>query len=523
MKKKRLFLVFFIIMGCISALELRLFWLMSDYESARAAVEAQSTGSLYIASVRPGIFDRNGISFTEGESSLYAVALPGEIAGYELWNYMPLQERQRLFALSEENSRLPEVFRLKASLPGYVPAKQIEIKSRYAPENLLPHILGYLDSDGHGVCGIEKAFDEYLTANTVDITADMTVNAVGKANADAFRINGTPDETDGITLTIDSRIQRIAKKAAKAAFSRGAVVVLDAKTGEILASVSLPDYSADTISSDLLSEYSPFMNRAFSSYNAGSVFKPIVAAAAIESGLSDFLYICEGSIEVGGTVFSCNDGTAHGEVGMREAISSSCNCYFVALGREMGADRVYAMADSMRIGKSTLLAEELAADRGNLPSAKELSSETEFANLCFGQGKLLVTPLQVAAYTAAIANGGVYTEPSLVLRVGEERYRSPASSVVMREDAAKALREHLTFAVSEGTGYMAALPFCEAAGKTGTAETGEGVIGWFSGFFPADDPQYVITVMAEGAGYGYSSAAPVFAAIAEGMWELSDG
>jgi len=522
MKKKRLFLVFFFIMGCFSALELRLFWLMSDYEAARAAVEAQSTDSLYIASQRPNICDRNGIPLTEGEASLFAVAVPSEIAGYQLWDYMPLQERQRLFALAGENSRLPEVFRLKSSLPGYVPAKEIEIKSRYDPENLLPHILGYLGSDGHGVCGIEKAFDEYLTANTVDITADTTVDAVGKADLNAFEINGVSQQNKGITLTIDSRIQRIAKKAAKSSFSRGAVLVLDAKTGEILASVSLPDYSVNTIASDLSSDYSPFMNRAFSAYNAGSVFKPIVAAAAIEAGLSDFTYLCEGSIDVNGVIFSCNDGTAHGEVGMAEAVASSCNCYFVALGREVGADRLYAMADSARVGKSTHLAPNMATEKGNLPSLEELSSATEFANLCFGQGKLLVTPLQVAAYTAAIANGGVYNDLSLVLRVGDESYNSPSSSVIMSEGGAKVLTEHLTAAVSEGTGYMAALPFCEAAGKTGTAETNSGVIGWFSGFFPADDPQYVITVMAEGAGYGFSSAAPVFSAVAEGIWELSD-
>ncbi|MEG2083342.1 MAG: penicillin-binding transpeptidase domain-containing protein, partial [Oscillospiraceae bacterium] len=160
------------------------------------------------------------------------------------------------------------------------------------------------------------------------------------------------------------------------------------------------------------------------------------------------------------------------------------------------------------------------------PTQSALSVTSELCNHSFGQGTLLATPLQVAEYTCCLANGGNLRPLSLVLSVGGEHQSENSANRVICEQAAVSIANCLKKAVQTGTGRNAQPSFCEAAGKTGTAQTGrvkpdgsEYVIGWFTGWFPADNPQYVITVMTEDAGYGFASAAPVFAAIANAMFE----
>ena len=159
----------------------------------------------------------------------------------------------------------------------------------------------------------------------------------------------------------------------------------------------------------------PLLNRAFSSYPVGSVFKLVVAAAALEKGVSTSLvYDCPGSISVDGMEFKCFNGVGHGKVDLEKAIAYSCNGYFIKLTEQMKPEELLSMAEKLGFGSSVELAPGMSSSAGNLPVKKDLSNPKAKANFSFGQGDLLATPLQIAAMVNTIASGGLYTEPSLV-------------------------------------------------------------------------------------------------------------
>ena len=219
---------------------------------------------------------------------------------------------------------------------------------------------------------------------------------------------------DGVVLTLDKEIQ-IALEEACAAIDKGAAVVLDCKTGDILASASFPAVDPNHLDECLADEDAPFVNRALSAYAPGSVFKLFVAAAALEEGV-DYraVYDCTGSIEVDGMEFACYDGKAHGEVNMHTALRKSCNGYFVQLLEQIGSETVLQMVHALGFESPLELASGISSDAGTLPSAQTLQNARARANFSFGQGETTVSPLQLAAAVNAIAAGGVYTAPRLV-------------------------------------------------------------------------------------------------------------
>ena len=394
---------------------------------------------------------------------------------------------------------------------------------------LAVQLLGYLDGEGHGAAGLEAAFDELLTGSGAGDTLLCTVNAQGKLRAEPVL---TPADSGavGVQLTLSREIQQTAEAVANETMESGCILVLDTANAKVRACVSRPGYDPENISASLNAPDSPLLERAFQCYAVGSVFKPVVAAAALEAGESGFVYTCPGWCAVDGRIFRCAGGIPHGEVDLAGALEKSCNGYFIRLGQALGADAVRAMAEKLGFGQAIPLTDALHTAAGVLPEREVLASSGAYANFCFGQGELLASPLQVAAMMNTIACGGICRTPLLLETTLDETTGAPLTALshvrsrrVLTKRTAAALQALLAGVVAGGTGHEAALPGQTAAGKTGTAQTGQFSGGtelknyWFAGFVPAEQPRYTIVVLQDTQAEPAFSSAAIFARVAAGL------
>lgn len=463
----------------------RLFYLASrtDY-AARAA--AQSTVTLELPARRGGFYDCMGLPLTGLEKRWMALCFPGQ------------ENYTRLYVCTDTAGQ--ELL--------------YRSRSRAAP------FLVEVDRDMTAL-GIPcyAASRRYAAAPLCPVTAQGTLRTgeqVQHLQADSGAV--------GVRLTISRSVQRAAEAVAAQTMTTGCILVLDVRTAALRACVSVPGFDPADPAASLEAPDSPFLNRALQAYAVGSVFKPVLAAAALEAGLAPE-YDCNGAVVVDGQIFRCAGGVPHGEVDLSAALAKSCNGYFIRLGQQLGAQALLQQAQALGFGRSIGLAEGLAAQSGALPGAEELAQSGQLANFSFGQGSLLATPLQVAAMMNTIANGGVYRAPCLLdcaldETSGEElsAFARPQAERVLTEQTAAALRTMLEQTVAEGTAQDASGLPGGAAGKTGTAQTGqftaegkERMNLWFAGFYPAEDPQYTIVVLQDGQTQAAVSSAAVFA------------
>ena len=325
-----------------------------------------------------------------------------------------------------------------------------------------------------------------------------------------YLLSGRPVEGNSIVTTLDAALQKVAYNALTG--RRGAIIAIEPSTGQILASVSAPDYPPDMEAADwdaLLADNvgSPLINRAAQGlYAPGSTFKIIVAAAAVEAGLDDFTLDCTGSAKFGTTTMNCFDGKAHGHMTLETAMAQSCNVYFAALGEALGPDSLRTMAE--RFGFNNPSAYPLAYSISTFPLADDTTRD-ELIETAIGQGKTLATPLQMAMVAATVANGGLMMNPYLLdsiqtrdLRVIEKLMPTAAGTILAPEVAAR-LRDLMENVVTTGTGRPAQITGISVAGKTGTAqnETGNDH-SWFIGFAPASQPTIAVAVILEETGGG---------------------
>ena len=403
-------------------------------------------------------------------------------------------------------------------------------KLRTDSSQLAPHIVGYT-SDNVGMYGLEKAFNDFLHSDDSVNSATLGVDALGKVlNGIEADVSRAETVKSGIITTIDKNIQQICEDAAeKFDPAKGAVIVMDTNSCEIKASVSCPDFDTSDISASLNDEDAPFVNRVFSAYSVGSIFKLVTASAALEQGISpEYSYICTGSADVNGQIFNCHKWGGHGEIDMCTAMVESCNTYFIALSEYLDKEKYIETASSLGFGKETELCSGMISASGNLQSVSDIEVPAERANMSFGQGMLTATPLQICRMTSAIANGGVLYEPSLVKgkidKEGSIEY-SPinAGKRVLSYKTAKILKNFMEKTVNAESS-MSKPDTVSAGGKTSTAQTGrydssgnEIMNCWFTGYFPAYSPKYAVTVISEGGRSGNSTAGPIFKEIADNI------
>ena len=262
-----------------------------------------------------------------------------------------------------------------------------------------------------------------------------------------------------------------------------------------------------------------------------SVFKPFVASVAIENNISP-LYECTGNIQIGNTYFKCSNHTPHGKVSMNSAMCLSCNTYFIALGQTLGAEKLISLSSDFGLGKSVELADNFYLKSGKLPTAESINSPPSLANLSFGQGELLASPLQMAVAYSVFANGGFYRAPTLMKAIIDEdgntiqKVNLPQKYRILNEDTARRIDEILEDVVTNGNGNKAYSFITSNRGKTATAQSGWYENGreinhtWFCGYFMANNKTYVVAIFKEDGISGANDCAPVFKELSENIVRL---
>ncbi len=386
----------------------------------------------------------------------------------------------------------------------------------------LAQVVGYASSR-FGLSGVEAAYADALIGRDAS-------NPVALWRA---RYLGQREAAGAIVLGIDANVQKAATDSL--AGRRGGIVALDPRTGAILASVSLPNFDANQIADPSRQDVAwrqvngdperPLLNRVTQGlYPPGSIFKIVTAAAALESGVDpnakvrvDDPFQADPSW---GDYFVRSASRAHADFSMADAFRLSENIYFAKVGLQVGGARLAEYAKRFGIGSVPKL--DLAAAGGQLSNSGTLDRPTLRAATSFGQGELLVSPLQMALVAAAIANGGVQVAPHYAIEVRDaaghvvRTVGSGPAAQVIRPETAGSLTQMLVGAVA-GPGAFASgarISGVSVAGKTGTAENAAGAPhGWFVGFAPAEAPTVVVAVLIENARDGGVEAAPLGARV----------
>lgn len=502
-------------------------YLIGQGEKYTAAAEVQSRYTLSAGQWRGNIYDceLDPLVNAKRQTLLGVDPTPGTVAA--LRQHLPEEQFSALLPQLESGTPflLTADFALEAE--GVTVLQGV---SRYSDEQPAPHVIGYVDGEGRGVCGIEAGYELLLSRWGGSLSVQYSVNARQMALGKAPILTDTRGNPQaGVVLTLDRDLQRIAEEAA-AQLGCGAVVLMEVNSGAIRAMVSVPGFDPTDVAAVLQDESSPLLNRAASAWNVGSLFKLCVAVAALENGLElPQHYLCKGYYQLGDRKYYCHDRSGHGELDLAAALQTSCNPYFVEVGQRLGAEALLQTAHQLGFGRAAQLAEGIRTAAGTLPSPAETTAG-ELANLSFGQGQLTATPVQLAALLSVIANGGNAVTPTLMAGIttdGVTLQTEPLkeeAGALLSPETAETLRQMLCGVVEKGTGTRAQNAYCGAGGKTASAETGQYVNGeevvhaWFGGFFPAEEPKYALVVFQEGGEAGGRTPAAVFRTISEAVY-----
>ena len=363
------------------------------------------------------------------------------------------------------------------------------------------------DSGGKVSTGVDTFHAQYLLGFKASVFERL---------ADAF--TGTPQRGDDLQLTISERLTRYITEEFPDG-KRGAAVVINYKTGEVLSMVSLPQFDPTDVESALGDDVAgALINRATQGlYPPGSTFKIVTMASALENlpDLNDFAFDCTGYYPVGH--YSVTENSAHGVQTLSEAFVHSCNTTFAALSQDLGYTMLGETAQKMGFNENFMFGDMIVYN-SSYP-IDDLSPE-DLAWSSIGQGRVLASPMHMALIASTIANGGVFNEPRLIGRIttaqGGQR-PLPAAETGRRmisSSAAAQIEKDMIRVVKSGTGTRAALGNgYVVAGKTGTAEASNDksveAHAWFVGYITNDNAPYAICVLVENGGSGGSVAAPL--------------
>jgi len=519
--------------------------LKGEQYSARAAL--QQSRSRLVYRERGDILDRNGIRLTNRKTCWKAILQPYTL----LNNPADLSAVASIFEVTPQylsgelsKSNLPYIADITAAQAKAISTSSLEgisvidMRVRNDANTLATHILGYVDEKGEeGLAGIEKVYQETLERGG-GVYAGIIADAGDGFMSDfGYRIwNSMNKDKLNVQLTLDYHLQSIVENTMDRMVDKGAVILLDILTGEILAIASRPDFDPSNINRYLADSNEPLFNRALGTYTPGSVFKIITAAAALEDGISaDLTFECPGYVDLGGIKMKCTsyDEGGHGSINMAQAFARSCNSYFIHLGLMLGRDKLLDMAEKFGLGgKTGLVYQGIEEPAGLLPSFLGPASPPEIGNISIGQGEILISPVHAANMTAVIANGGILNKVSLVKGIVNDKgelirnVSHPSWTRITSKETASALQGMMLLTVQSGTGKWADIKgHGGSAGKTGSAETGwvrdnRNILhAWFSGYFPIDAPRYSLCVFIEDGQSGSVSAAPIFAEISAKIME----
>lgn len=429
-----------------------------------------------------------------------------------------------------------EIARINSSqLSGVVIAPMIR---RYPDDGFMAHLLGYSSGgeNNEGISGLEKFYDNILCQKTGSHTLTSVLDARGIAiQGLMFKLRNEQDRHQGaVVLTIDKRIQEIVEQAMNERVKTGAVVIMDVNSKEILAMASRPTfnpYEVDKIVKGV--ENGSLNNRVLMAYHPGSLFKILVAAAALEEKLVSLeeQFNCQGKYVFNDQVsIPCLREKGHGILNFSQAFALSCNPSFIETGLRLTRTRLIDYAKRLHLTDENLLG------YGSYKAGSCITIENAdpaVGNACLGQEGVMLTPLQICSMVATIADNGKYAPPTVVrytvdIEGTKKILTRPDKEQVLSPETAHTVQQLMQKVVTEGTGKTAALTEVGVAGKTATSQTGnidpdgEEILNtWFAGFFPADKPRWAIVVLVEGGISGAENAAPVFKEIVHQMLNTS--
>lgn len=339
------------------------------------------------------------------------------------------------------------------------------------------------------------------------VVGDVYGKSVG---AETIFLRQLYTDKQDIRLTVSSKLSKYIYKQMDD--QTGSVVVMNYKTGEILASVSIPTFDPETLKDEEPTGTSLVDRATMGRYPPGSVMKIVTAAAAIEQGI-DIEYKCTGLEIIDGQKVTCV--SKHGKQDLEEAFKNSCNCYFAKLAQEIGASNLKSTAADFGFNDEFNFSDVVL-----YKSSFELSgSAGDLAWAGIGQYKDLVTPMHVCMIAGAVANGGNMMTPLMLRSDGSTAVVPKVYKQVTDSSTAVKLQKYMRKVVTSGTGSSADIHGANMYGKTGTAEYSEdGEVknhSWFAGFIDSDDQPYAIAVVGEGAGFGSKYAAPLAGKIME--------
>lgn len=514
----------------------------------------QHVGKVEIPALRGSIYDRRFVSLANSMALSSVAADPTQIRDrsktalllsqalglgkQEIENKLAVPMTFVWVERKVDDDRAKKVTDLK--LPGIFLLKESTGKRFYPKGHLGAHILGCTGIDDQGLDGIEATMDKYLKG----IPGMMETEMDRDGRAIPGGVNTVVPAAAGysVVLTIDESIQYMVEKCLEKALktygaTSASVIVMDAKTGEILSLATKPDFKSLDKKSP---EYLQVTRNACvtDAYEPGSTFKVLLAAAALDSGkvkLEDQIP-CGNTIDVGGwTLHNANDGFGGNPYEtITDIIAYSFNTGSVAIGLKMGSKTYYEYLDKFGLGKQTGI--ELPGEtEGILPALSDWT-EINLATIAFGQG-VAITPIQLTSAVQGVVNRGEQLRPRIVKQIVDSEgnvvqdFRPEVVSKPISADTSYKMVAMLRNVVENGTATKAKIPGYLVGGKTGTANVVENgayasgkYIASFVGFAPAEDPRLVILVKIKnpkGVIWGGSVAAPVFAEIGkEALWRL---
>jgi penicillin-binding protein 2 len=572
--KHKVILVFFIFL--FICLSLRLFYLQiikgSKYKSISECQRIHNTKEY---AKRGTIYSSDGQILAESENSYVVLYYPypgnqkpSEQILLELSTILQkeIKPSDNIFSkygrkviLIAENLTLKEIFKVqekKFKLKGITIAKEPKRLYHFSKET--SHVIGYISQiqvneikylsergyklgDYIGRGGIEQYYDEYLQGE--DGGWQVEVNSKG----DKVRMSKyiPPEAGNSIYSTIDLKLQHCAYNALKHSDTgKGAVVILDVKSGAVKTLVSSPGFDSNKVLNKRISKYIkddklPLFNRALQAlYPPGSTFKFVTFAAAMDLlDINPYEIIeCKGKFELGDRVYVCYHKTAHGKLNLISAMAVSCNVYFYNLCSKLGIRNLEVYTRKFLFGQKTGI--DLPNEKqGFIPTPEWKKSKFEIPWLqgdtlifAIGQGALCVTPLQMAHVMAAIANKGVVHKPYVVDKIldlnGNEIYKYKKAhrqdNIELSSKTWEFLHKSLLEVVENGTARRCKIPGIKISGKTGTAQNPHKKDhAWFISYAPSDNPEIAIAVIVEHGGGGGLNAVPIAKRIYETYFGVS--
>lgn len=532
----------------------------------RLKAEAQAIKQLKIEPFRGNIIDRNGRYIVQNAPGFTVTVVPYEFTGEAcallahilgtdsaaIMDEVVKAARYNKFAAAKIGlgkdiafDAIGKIEELRDELPGVDVV--IDPKRLYSFDGNAAHLLGYTRevSEWHlsnlgsyydpgditGQTGLEKSYEVHIRGQK-----GYSFVAVNKNGQRVARFNeGLSDlparEGFDLYLGLDAGLQELGEKLLDG--RRGGIVGIDPRNGEIMVFISKPDFNLRNFTGRTSRSYynqlhddpeKPLYNRAsMPIYPPGSTWKMLMAIAGLQEGLitRTSTFHCTGAFHYGNRSCACHG--AHGNIAVEQALAVSCNSYFNQLGLKLGIDKYHEYGTMFGFGQKTN-ADITEEEKGILASrpfmdrryGKNGWNQYRMVNLGIGQGEIGVTPLQMAVYTATLANAGTVYQPHAVRSIynnvtkKREVIQHYARQLPIKSEYFEIVRNGMRMVVESGTARGAAVPGIKVAGKTGTAENPHGRDhSWFVCYAPADSPTIALCVMVENAGFGSAAAAPI--------------